>query len=178
VDNGWLDNGIVHDWLDYAGRYLESKYRISKPGLMAEIRAKHGKSKAVNKDKTDHRQSKNSPPNLNNLPNRDNQTLPKEPKAAGAVFALPDWIDPVLWAGYLEIRKAKRAASTVHALNLTIATLAKLREQGNDPKMVLEQSIQRGWQGVFAISEDFKKKTGAGAAAPIPGKYDGIGTKV
>lgn len=39
--NGWLDNKIIHDWLDYAGRYLEAKYRTANPTLLTEIRSKH-----------------------------------------------------------------------------------------------------------------------------------------
>jgi len=42
--HGWLDGGLIHDWLDYAGRYLETKYRTSNPEKLAAIYAKHKKS--------------------------------------------------------------------------------------------------------------------------------------
>jgi len=38
----WLDGKIIHDWLDYAGKYLEAKYRSSKPERLIAIWAKHG----------------------------------------------------------------------------------------------------------------------------------------
>lgn len=42
---GWLNEGrLIHDWLDYAGRYLESRYRTSNPSRLREIWKKHGRS--------------------------------------------------------------------------------------------------------------------------------------
>jgi len=37
----WLDGKLIHDWLDYAGRYLEFKYRTRNPKKLDEIKAKH-----------------------------------------------------------------------------------------------------------------------------------------
>jgi len=38
---GFLDNKIIHDWLDYSGKYLETKYRSSNPQKIIDIWAKH-----------------------------------------------------------------------------------------------------------------------------------------
>jgi len=38
----WLDDRVIHDWLDYAGRFLEGRY-AGNPGRLAEIWATHGK---------------------------------------------------------------------------------------------------------------------------------------
>lgn len=75
-EHGWLDGRLIHDWLDYAGRYLESKYRTSDPERLVGIWMLHGKVYL----KTDLRQTKVSPPNQT-LP-----TLPTKPitPAAGA----------------------------------------------------------------------------------------------
>jgi hypothetical protein len=35
----------------------------------------------------------------------------------------------------------------------------------------------QGWQGIFPLREDFKKVHPGNLAAPISGKYDGIGEK-
>lgn len=40
---GWLDGSVLHDWLDYAGRFLESKYRSSDPDRLIRIWALHGR---------------------------------------------------------------------------------------------------------------------------------------
>lgn len=40
-DTGWLDGKLIHDWLDYAGRYLTTKYKTSNPKRLKEIYKKH-----------------------------------------------------------------------------------------------------------------------------------------
>jgi len=37
----WLDGKIVHDWLDYAGRYLTNKYRTANPRRLKAILRLH-----------------------------------------------------------------------------------------------------------------------------------------
>lgn len=37
----WLDGRLIHDWLDYAGRYLEVKYRTRNPKKLEEIKETH-----------------------------------------------------------------------------------------------------------------------------------------
>jgi hypothetical protein len=39
----WLDGWLIHDWLDYSGRYLISKYKSRNRDRLEEIWAKHGK---------------------------------------------------------------------------------------------------------------------------------------
>ena len=43
--HGWLNDKVIHDWLDYAGKYLTAKYRIANPGKLKKILSKH---KSVN----------------------------------------------------------------------------------------------------------------------------------
>lgn len=40
----WLDGKIIHDWLDYVGKYLTIKYKENNKSRLEEIWAKHGKS--------------------------------------------------------------------------------------------------------------------------------------
>jgi len=90
-------------------------------------------------------------------------------------FILPDWIDPKTWTAYLEIRKAKKAASTAHALTLIVSALDKFKAQGYNPQSVLEQSIIGGWTGVFPLRANYAQKSTFGSGCPpIPGKYDNI----
>lgn len=37
----WMDGKLVHDWLDYAGRYLTSKYKTANPARLKKILSKH-----------------------------------------------------------------------------------------------------------------------------------------
>lgn len=40
--HGWLDGHLVHDWLDYTGKYLITKYSSGNPERLKEIWAKYG----------------------------------------------------------------------------------------------------------------------------------------
>jgi hypothetical protein len=89
---------------------------------------------------------------------------------------IPNWINSKIWADFVEMRKRNRKPLTGAAIRLTISALDKLRAQGHNPDAVLNQSIQNSWQGVFPLREEFKRLQG-NAAAPVPGKYDGLGEK-
>jgi hypothetical protein len=66
--------------------------------------------------------------------------------------ALPNWIPPDAWAGYVEMRVSiKKPLKTERAINLAINTLERLQAEGNDPGAVLDQSTLNGWQGLFAV---------------------------
>ncbi len=39
----WLDGWLIHDWLDYTGKYLVDKYKTRRRKLLVEIWAKHGR---------------------------------------------------------------------------------------------------------------------------------------
>ncbi len=72
---------------------------------------------------------------------------------------LPDWIDPKAWAGFVEMRKRKgqRAPFTDRAAELIIAKLGRLREDGQDPNAMLDQSTLNGWSGVFEVRDQESK---------------------
>lgn len=74
--------------------------------------------------------------------------IPEKNKRA---FALPDWIPKDAWAGWLEMRRAKKAPNTSRAMKVAITSLTQLRSAGEDPAKVLDQSTERGWTGLFPI---------------------------
>lgn len=81
-------------------------------------------------------------------------------KNARAKKLAPPFDDPSqelleAWDGYVEMRKAKRNPLTERAAKLTANKLEKLAK-GDDAKKaaILDQSVQRGWQGVFELQED------------------------
>ena len=75
-------------------------------------------------------------------------------------FALPDWIPPETWNDFLEMRKAQRAYPTEKAKALLVRKLQKLKGEGQDPKAVLEQSIERSWKGLFEVKESNQQPRG------------------
>jgi hypothetical protein len=64
-------------------------------------------------------------------------------------FALPDWIPPEPWAGWLEMRTRKKTPNTTRALKLAVSTLDGLRQAGQDLTLVIDQSTKRGWTDFF-----------------------------
>ena len=83
---------------------------------------------------------------------KDKKATPSHPSVrAKPAFVLPDCISPEAWAGFLEMRKRKRANPTDRAKQLIIEKLAKLSPDGSDCNAILDQSTEHGWTGVFEL---------------------------
>ena len=57
------------------------------------------------------------------------------------------------WNGYMEMRKKIRKPITDSPITLAINTLDKLRNEGQSPAAILDQSTLNSWQGLFSIQE-------------------------
>jgi|SRR6516164_2474644 hypothetical protein len=64
---------------------------------------------------------------------------------------LPRYINPEVWQAFCEMRKkmGKSRPFTEFAAVLILKKLGELKDNGFDPNACLEQSIERGWAGVF-----------------------------
>lgn len=71
--HGWLDDRLIHDWLDYAGSYLMSKYASNNREKLIRIWTLHGKQYGCGKRMASEWQV-NGKSNLTlpNLPNQQN----------------------------------------------------------------------------------------------------------
>jgi len=85
----------------------------------------------------------------------DTDTEKKKEKKGGKppVVVLPDWLPESAWDDWHTFRN-QRKGWTHKARELSLATLTKLRTKGHDPTAVIEQSIERGWTGLFEIKQD------------------------
>lgn len=81
-----------------------------------------------------------------------------------ASMDLPDWLPRDAWYGFVWYRREKRKDMTEHAAHLMLKKLGDLRESGNDPRAVLEQSIASGWTGVFPLKTPQAQSAGGGMA--------------
>lgn len=89
-----------------------------------------------------------------------NRKEPSKRRVKAEPIVLPDWLDPEDWARWDRFRKKKSGKGwTDDAMAFNLRTLTTLRNSGHDPKKVIEQSIERGWTGLFEL-----KKPIAGAA--------------
>jgi hypothetical protein len=69
-------------------------------------------------------------------------------------FEIPAWLDRKTWEAFKKHRQYLRKSMSPKAVELIINKLKILMEQGENPKEVLEQSIERGWQGIFSTKEN------------------------
>ena len=65
----------------------------------------------------------------------------------------PDWIPAEAWAGYIEMRKKKRAVMTDRAIKLKIDALAEFRDNGDDIGAISDQSTSNGWTDLYPLKE-------------------------
>jgi uncharacterized protein YdaU (DUF1376 family) len=79
-------------------------------------------------------------------------------KSAGEPrLELPAWIPADTWSDFLAMRKQIRKPMGEAAVRLAVKKLDELRASGNDPKLVIEQSIMSSWSGFFPLRGEFAK---------------------
>jgi uncharacterized protein YdaU (DUF1376 family) len=83
-------------------------------------------------------------------PEPEPKPKPKAPET------LPSWLPRQAWEEYLAHRRAKRARLTPHGVALCLKKLDTLRQQGHDPRAVIDQSIANGWTGLFEIKRSLQ----------------------
>lgn len=71
-------------------------------------------------------------------------------------FEIPPWVPAEAWNGFVEMRKATKKPLTPRAVELAIQKLDKLRQDGNDPAAVLDQSTMSNYQGLFPLKDQPK----------------------
>lgn len=79
---------------------------------------------------------------------------PPTPKAKKTNDDLPEWVPVKEFLDYAEFRKSIKAPLTPRAKELAVKELDKLRKQGHNPADILNQSIFRGWKGLFPLKGD------------------------
>ena len=74
-----LDGKVVHDWLDYAGRYLTNKYRTANPNKLKAIYKLHQSVSKSDSSQTKVCLKSDNQPNLTrpDQPNQPNQQMKK-----------------------------------------------------------------------------------------------------
>jgi DNA-binding MarR family transcriptional regulator len=91
--------------------------------------------------------------------NHKEPPLNRHTRASKAVekTQLPEWVPLEAWSAFLEMRKSIKKSPTPYAVELLFGELKKLRDAGNDPKAVIEQSIANNWAGVFPLKQQRKR---------------------
>lgn len=98
----------------------------------------------------------------------------KEKSAQREKAALPSWLPADAWENFVAYRK-RRGGWTEHAADLNLKKLAKLRDEGNDPVVLLETAIERGWSGLFVPREFGKTGPPASLRSQVEAAMDEFG---
>lgn len=85
------------------------------------------------------------------------QRLPKDNKPPS--FVLPDWIPKETWEDFEDMRKSSCRPLTDRSRQLTVDALVKLKDQGEDVVACLNQSVQKGYPGVYPVSRNDRKES-------------------
>lgn len=82
----------------------------------------------------------------------ENETSPKGEGAGARVGDLVFSVEPGTMAAFRQHRMRLKAPLTPHAEDLIVKKLERFfADHGNDPTEVLNQSMERGWKGVFEL---------------------------
>lgn len=98
---------------------------------------------------------------------RNPQEPTKEPKgkrhkarAPEIEIELPDWMPVDAWNGFLAMRKSIKSPVSAEGMPLAVKKLAELRDAGQDPRAVLEQSTMNNYKGLFEVRGDRQQQPG------------------
>lgn len=99
-----------------------------------------------------------------NLKERITRTNTRTSAADAAVvpeasLSLPSWLPVPEWSTYLKWRKSQKLPSDVRIQELLIKRLADLRNNGSDPRRVIENSIVNAWKSFFPLTEVTENRT-------------------
>ena len=89
------------------------------------------------------------------LEKRREENIKKRREEAVPAFDIPSLIRSEVWAAFEGHRKKIKKPMTDEARKLVIKECVKI---GGDPNALLEQSIMRGWAGIFPIKDDSNGK--------------------
>lgn len=74
--------------------------------------------------------------------------------------SLPSYIDPMIWAAFVEQRRAMKVPFTQQAQKLVVMRLMKFHSDGYDANAALEKAAIYGYRSVF-VDDTMKLKTSA-----------------
>jgi hypothetical protein len=78
---------------------------------------------------------------------------------------IPEWIPKTSWENFLAMRKRIKKPVGEDSFHIAFSKLKKLKELGNDPGAVLDQSTFNNWQGLFELKDKTETNTTPPATA-------------
>lgn len=81
---------------------------------------------------------------------------------------LPEGLSLETWTRFVDFRAEIKSPLTLHARDMVLKELVKLRNEGSAPEDVIAQSIISGWKGVFQLRKGFSSAKVSGRSAWKP----------
>lgn len=102
------------------------------------------------------------------ISNRNRTVIePSKGKKSRPEVELPDWLAEEDWDDWLDHRIAVGAPMTQNAAERCLKRLATLRQAGNDPALVIDQSIRTGkWTDLYPVKDQQSGVPGGGKFNP------------
>lgn len=153
----WLDYLENHQWLikhskarfvpTLGGTQAQNEYLINIPEKVVResVTLLKGSPSADKRMSDERTKDVRQPDTNNNGNNKDNNN--KE------THTLPAWLSDELWQSFVDHRKQLKAPMTDRAKTLLIAKLGRIKADGYKIELVINQSIENGWKGVFSVKE-------------------------
>lgn len=92
-------------------------------------------------------------------PFQEQEKKRKGGRSAPPPMVVPDWLPADAWEQWHRFRNGRKGW-TADAKALSLRTLTTLQAEGHDPRAVIEQSIERGWTGLFPLRDDHQGARG------------------
>lgn len=90
----------------------------------------------------------------------------KKTTNARARVSIPSWLDQQRWQDFRDHRRKLKKPMTDTAEMRNINSLSRMRDAGYDPNAVIDEAIERGWQG-FDLTYSWRCRPMGNAGAPL-----------
>lgn len=107
----------------------------------------------IDKAKQANQRINQQPTNDQPTPNHKQEGVKKVKNKTYKGFSLPSWVPEEEWSSYVEMRDKIKKPMTDKAKAMAVKELEKLKDQGDSPAEVLNQSVFNAWQGLFKIKD-------------------------
>lgn len=86
--------------------------------------------------------------------NKGTGVRPKVSREELLELQLPDWLPAQSWEDWVDHRIEVKSPLTLKAAGMALRHLSRLRDEGNDPVLVIEQSVRSGkWTDLYAVKQ-------------------------
>jgi uncharacterized protein YdaU (DUF1376 family) len=145
IDEFFIESraGIWHSKVESEVKYAESRRLTARTAANVKW-SKHAPSNAPSMPPASVEQC--YPDSRLQTPETSNST----PKPSGVLFEVPIWIPQPAWQAYVEMRGTIRPKTAL----LIFKKLQGWMEAGDDPGLILEQSVVNGWKGIFPLRKE------------------------